>query len=278
MENIEIKKQLLTPSIAKSYIEQNGHNRRISQPLLLRYVSDMTNGRWKEDTGELIKISKTGRILDGQHRLLAIIKSGCSLYFHVASNIDDNVFDVLDTGKSRNAPDCFMVAGVKLGNTIPSIISQYNLLREGKRGGVKANLKPTNSELLKQYYEDEIFWENIAKTSHNWYISFAKIITPSFIGGFYAHFYKLNPDKAEMFMNQLCTGLDISNVTISLLRNKLIQDKMSPRKMPPSLKMALTIKAWNNFVNGTSLKLLKFDTIRDEFPTAISGNNNIWTK
>jgi hypothetical protein len=63
----------------------------------------MINNKWKQDTGECIKISKTGRILDGQHRLKAVILSNCSIYFYVATNIDDSVFDVLDTGKARNS-------------------------------------------------------------------------------------------------------------------------------------------------------------------------------
>jgi hypothetical protein len=269
MKTLEITKQLITPSIAKNYLEQNLNNRRFSQPILLRYTADMINNKWKEDTGECIKISKTGRILDGQHRLKAVILSNCSIFFYIANNIDDSVFDVLDTGKSRNASDCFYVAGIKASHTIPSIISYFNLLEDGKKNGVQINKKATNSELLEQYYKDELFWDNIAKMSMSWYLSFATILKPSMIGGFYSHFYKLNPSKAEIFMNQLCTGSGINNAIINLLRNKLMQDKMSPRKMPMNLKMALIIKTWNHYINGNNVKILKFDMIRDDFPVAI---------
>jgi hypothetical protein len=81
-------------------------------------------------------------------------------------------------------------------------------------------------------------------------------------------FVNINKDKADEFMKQLTTGVAIENEVVNMLRNKLMQDKMSPRKMPPTLKMALIIKAWNVFVKNQSIKLLKFDTIRDEFPTA----------
>lgn len=265
---MQIKKQLITPNLAKTYLESNLNNRRISQPVLFRYIDDMKMGRWKEDTGESIKISKDGRVLDGQHRLQAIVKSGCSIYLHVASDLDESVFDVLDTGKKRNATDCFLVAGVKQNNTIPSIITQFNLLQEGRKKGTQINMRATNAELLEQYCKDELFWQEIAKSAHAWYCSFAKILTPSFIGGFYAHFHKVNSAKAESFMNQLCNGIDIENQTISLLRNKLMQDKMSPRKMPPTLKMALIIKTWNHFIDGIEVKILKFDSVRDDFPIA----------
>ena len=268
---INFKKLLVTPSFAKELLEANISNRRVKSPVFLQYANDMLHNRWKEDTGELIKISKTGVVLDGQHRLLAVIKSGVSIYFHFAFDLEDNVFDVLDTGSSRNATDVFRVKGIKQENTIPSIISMYNLLVSGKKAGIQKNYKSTNAVLIEQYYEDENFWQNIARKSHSYYLAFAKILPPSYIGGFYAYFNKLNEEKSEEFFNQLATGISITNDSISLLRNKLMQDKMSLRKMPPTLKIALIIKAWNYFVKGQTVKILKFDPIRDEFPVASNG-------
>lgn len=269
MKTIEFEKQLITPSFAKKLLEQNVNNRRISQPILLRYVSDMVNGKWKEDTGELIKISKTGRVLDGQHRLQAVIKANCSIFFHIAYNINDEVFDVLDSGKLRNATDCFKISDIKHENIIPSTIAHFKLLQDGKRKGQQANFKLTNAELLKTYYDDEQFWQEVARLSVNWYKAFAKVLPPSWIGGFYAHFYKLNSEKADEFMNQLCTGMDISNITINLLRTKLMQDRMSLRKMHQNMKMALIIKTWNHFINNIQLTVIKYNTIQEKFPIAI---------
>ncbi len=271
---LKITKQFITPSIAKAYLDSNPSNRRISKPMVLRYANDMMNGKWKEDTGETMKFSKSGRLLDGQHRLYAVVKANVTICFHVAFNVDESSFDVIDTGKGRNATDCFTIAGIKSYNKIPSIISYYNLLEQGKRQGQQLNIHATNAKLLEQYYEDEIFWQNTGRNAQNWYIAFAKILPPSFIGGFYAHFYNINPEKAEMFMNQLCTGSDISNQTINLLRKKLIQDKMSIRKMPPNLKMAFIIKTWNNFITGNNIKILRFDPESEKFPVAINPTQN----
>ena len=77
---------------------------------------------------------------------------------------------------------------------------------------------------------------------------FCEIMTPSLIGGMYAHLHLINENYAVRFMTQLTTGIGIENDVITLLRNKLIQDKISPRKMPQSLKIALIIKAWNVFL------------------------------
>lgn len=269
MENVQFTRVLITPSRAKMYLEGNISNRAIRKPYLMRYVDDMRNGRWVEDTAEPIKIAKSGRILDGQTRLHAIVLANASLHFHVATGLDDDVFTVLDTGRGRNAPDIFTIAGVKNSNTIPSIIAYFNLLEQNRRMNQQVNYKKTNAELLEQYQKDEVFWQNIARKTAAWYQSFAKILTPSVIGGFYAHFYKLNPLQADEFMEQLCTGINLSSKPIQLLRNKLMQDKMSIRKMQTTMKMALIIKSWNYHLKKQEPKILKFDTVSEKFPAAI---------
>lgn len=267
---MRFEKVLITPTMAQKFLDNNPMNRRLSQPTISTYKNEMLDGRWKEDTAECIKITKEGKIIDGQHRLTAIVKAKCSVNMHVAFDMEESVFDVLDTGKMRNATDCFKIAGIKKENTLPSIIATYNALAKGisVRGGQKDG-KATNAKLLNQYYEDELFWNNAATIAYTGYLHFAKILTPSLIGGMYAHLSELNKSKAEDFITQLTTGLNIQNNTIHLLRNKLMQDKMSLRKMQPSLKVAFIIKTWNAFVKNQTFKILKFDASKESYPIAI---------
>ena len=267
---IQFQKQLITPSIAAKYLEANISNRRVKMPVLIQYANDMLNGRWKEDTGETIKISKTGVVLDGQHRLMAILKSKCCIYLTVVTDLEDSVFDVLDTGSRRNSSDIFKVKGVKQENIIPSTIGIYNLLSSGRKFGAQKHYNATNAMLLEQYFEDEKFWQSVARQSSSWYKAFAKILPPSFIGGFYAYFLDLNHDQANSFMSQLLTGTGVTNNVVVLLRNKLMQDKMSTKKITTNLKFALIIKTWNYFIKNETPKILKYDGIQEEYPTAIS--------
>ena len=115
---IEFKKMLVTPTLAKQMLEANTSNRRVRENVVLQYANDMISDRWKENTAEMIKVSATGVILDGQHRLYAIIKANKPIYLHIATNLPDEVFDVLDTGSRRNAADVFMVQGIKNQNLI----------------------------------------------------------------------------------------------------------------------------------------------------------------
>ncbi len=266
---IHFKKELITPNKALSILQSNTKNRRLKSPHVNLYARDMQSGRWKEDTAEMIKISDEGLVLDGQHRLNAVIESNTAVWFHVAYDVPTEVFDVLDTGSTRSASDAFKIKGVKHESSIPSIITTYNLLCSNKRRGIQVHHKATNSMLLDQYLQNENFWQEIAKSSHARYLSFAKILPPSYIGGFAAFFIGLNEVKANDFMDQLCSGVGITNNAINILRTKLIQDKLSPRKMNHSFKFALIIKAWNAFVQNKQIKVLKYDIQRDEYPSAV---------
>lgn len=269
---MEFKKQLVTPSIAEQMLESNIRNRRIKKAVVSRYAQDMIAGRWKEDTGETVKISKSGIVLDGQHRLASIIKANVPINLHVVYGLDDSVFDVLDTGATRNATDTFYIEKINNDSTLPGIIQIYHMLKnpliKHLTGGDK-NYRLTNQELKSAYYERELFWQGTTNYSSVWYRSFAKILPPSLIGGFYAFFHDFNENDAYQFMDQLCTGKNINNNTVALLRNKLMQDKMSQKNIKANIKQALIIKTWNAFRMNEQFKILKFDTTKEEFPKAI---------
>jgi hypothetical protein len=264
---MNVEKKLITPSIAIEMLKNNDGNRRMKMPSVYRYSQEMKNGKWKEDTGELIKISKTGKVLDGQHRLKAVILSGVSIYFHVAYGLSDEIFDVLDTGSLRNAADSFFISGIKNSNALPSMISLNDLLLKGAKDWFgQKNKKLSNSELLDKYNVNPIFWDNVSRKSINWYNSFSKILAPSIIGGMYSAFIYKDSVQANFFMTQLCEGINVTNNTINILRNVLIKDKISSKKMPMDMKLALIIKCWNLYRTNKTVKLLRWDSSVEKFP------------
>ena len=58
----------ITPEFAKALLELNGINRPLSDPTLKGYIKTLETDRWKLN-GETIKVTTSGRLLDGQHRL-----------------------------------------------------------------------------------------------------------------------------------------------------------------------------------------------------------------
>jgi hypothetical protein len=264
---MKIEKKTITPSIAKSMLEKNTNNRNCSTKTVLVYSNSMKKGLWKEDTFEVIKISKSGRVLDGQHRLQAVVKSNMEINFHIAYDVDDSVFDVLDTGKKRNASDVFKINNVKNSNVIPSMIQLYFSLKNNFNVR-STQLTKSNSELIFIYEENSTFWDMVGTKSLTWYHNFSKILPPQYVGGLYAFFYEISKDDATNFMDDLANGTT-DNKAILILRKRLVDDKVSIRKISSDVKFALIIKTWNFYRTNKTISCLKFDPINEPFPTAI---------
>lgn len=266
------KKILITPDKAMELLKKNeAKNRRPKPGKIARYATDMKEGRWKCSTWEPIKIAEDGSLIDGQNRLYAVVKSGASILFHAAFNVPKDVFDVLDTGTPRNASDVFTIAGIKYGSAIPPIIQQFHVLKQNKNSANNVNHtdKLTNAELLDKYYQNENYWQEVAKKSFRWYDEFQKVVTVSVLGGFYAYLSTKSIQDAEKFMDQLATGNGIQNNVISKLRKKMFEDRLAVRKMPIAMKFGLILKSWNTFRSKGDVKQLKFDSEREAFPVAI---------
>lgn len=264
-KKMKFTKELITPVIAKQMLAKMPLNRSIKKYKIQQYCDDMENGRWKEDTGETIKISKEGNIIDGQHRLLSIIKTGKSIQLTVARGINEDVMTVIDTGASRSAKDAFKLSGIKHETIISASINKYISLRDS----IIDSKSGTNSMFLEEYHKREKFWNVVAGKTTVWYKAFAKILPPSFIGGIYAFLYERNPDIVDSFFEQISFGENIQNDTLTQLRNRLLSDKLSARKIGVGIKTALIIKTWNYFVRNEEVKYLRYDPIKEDFPVAL---------
>ncbi|PPD06300.1 MAG: hypothetical protein CTY28_14545 [Hyphomicrobium sp.] len=119
----------ITPDAARELLEYNSNNRAISRITLDRYIRDLNNGEWSV-TGEAIKFSKSGRLLDGQHRLMACVKTGKSFRTLVVTGLDDTAMDNMDSGKKRDAGDTLKVNGYQNSHLLAAVIGQILDLRD----------------------------------------------------------------------------------------------------------------------------------------------------
>jgi hypothetical protein len=77
---------LITPDIAKQMLEENKANRKLEADTVTKYSLDMREGRWI-DSNDIVRFSDRGVLLDGQHRLSAIIESRAPGYYIVTTNV-----------------------------------------------------------------------------------------------------------------------------------------------------------------------------------------------
>jgi hypothetical protein len=264
VELVKINKE-----VAEKMLSINLNNRKAKEKVIAKYASEMLKGNWKDDTGELIKISKTNKLLDGQHRLKAIVKADVELQMYVAYDLSDDVFVVLDSGTTRSSNDVFHIAGAQYSALIPPIIQFSEALFNGYKTN-QGNKVLTNVELLQKFQDNEEYYLEIASKSYLHYTQFAKILNPTIIGSYMIYFNSKSSADCELFFNELCSGRNITNNVIYLLRNKLIEDRTGTSKMDREFKNALIVKAWNFYRLRQDVKVLRYSKdLEKSFPIAI---------
>ncbi|MEI6187061.1 MAG: hypothetical protein WCP46_00975 [Alphaproteobacteria bacterium] len=267
---MNIVKEYITPQMARELLKGNNSNRSLNENRILFYAKAMKNGEWKEDTAEMIKLSISNNLIDGQHRLHALIKANASIYMHVAYNISESVFDVLDTGKARSAGDILSSKGIPNPTKISSSISGYYNLKKGNRFmHQQKSTTLSNQEVLKYYNEKPEFWQKVANKARVWEGKFSRVLPLSFIASHYVLFSEISIESAEVFFTQLCTGENISNATMHTIRKCFLDDKLNISKIPTNNKSIYILKAWNAFRMKKEIKRIIFDLSKEDFPRPI---------
>lgn len=93
----------VTPEMARDWLDnRNKGNRSLSLIIASRYAEVMKDGRWKL-THQGIAFDKEGLLLDGQHRLKAVVIAETPIDFWIIPGCERDSFSVLDIGRRRQA-------------------------------------------------------------------------------------------------------------------------------------------------------------------------------
>lgn len=96
--------QIVTPEIAAHFLQKNKDNRDYRKKWVAHLSNIIKTGEWLT-THQGIALDKDGNLIDGQHRLLAIIDSGLPVQINVSYDVDANTFSCIDIGVKRNLAD-----------------------------------------------------------------------------------------------------------------------------------------------------------------------------
>lgn len=141
---IEPVTERITPRRAAELLTLNHSNRHIRKSVVDRYVQDMASGRW-EFNGAPIIISDTNILLDGQHRLTALVEAGVALDFTVIYDAPEHLRFTVDQGAARKPGDILAFAGYAEPGSVASIAKMV-MSREGGLTTI-SGYRPSNTSI-----------------------------------------------------------------------------------------------------------------------------------
>lgn len=141
--------QEVRPHLAEMILDMNQGSRCVSMRHVKAYAGDMLAGRWR-NTGDPIKIDSRGHLVDGQHRLHAVIQSGAARRFLFVVVDREDAMLATDIGKKRTFADHLAILGAARAHAIAAAVKAYDMLLQFEDRDEIGSL-PTYAHLLSVY-------------------------------------------------------------------------------------------------------------------------------
>lgn len=263
MAEIRYEKVLVTPEMAREILKNNPSNRTMVNTKIKQYAFDMGRNAWRDDTAEPIKLTENGRLVDGQHRLSAVILADKSVPFVFAYNVSLEAMKIIDTGLKRTNADMFQIRGIDNAPLLSSVIRKYLVYTGTKNYDPRSATVPYDI-IEKEYDESPEKWQNIVRAVKSFTKNF-KYVEPSILGAWYALCSDISQEDANFFFDRLSSGVGLEEKNpILILRNLMIAGKYA--ELSVKIRYIYFIKTWNYFREKKMVSVLRYST-SDEVTT-----------
>lgn len=263
---METKIMRVTPAMAERWLTKNEHNRQVVDAKVREYANAMQRGEWQL-THQGIAFDADGNVLDGQHRLWAILESGCTVKLAVSTKLESSVKHVIDTGRKRVASDVLYMQGEKDSIVLAAALRTLHAYHVGGARPTKASISHAQVlellELNPQLRDVTQDGRNVAKALN---------MSPS-IATAGAYLVHTDPEY-RAWHDGLVHGVGLwEGDPRRALQVVLTNALRLRRKRPSDWQLALYGKAWLAFKAHKRLRQLMW---RDDEPMPVFGHVKHW--
>jgi hypothetical protein len=252
------EKRKITPGQAKEWIGFQMRNRHLRANVRDSYKRDFEGGKWKLN-GETIKFLANGKLVDGQHRLIACMESGIPFESYVVYGLEEGIEDTIDVGRKRTGADMMQVIGEKSGPLLSASLALLVRYETGTIGpGRSIPSIPMQMDVLNRHPEIRRSVNRVQSMPKG--IKSAVTAVADYLGTL------VDAERTEKFMYQIKTGVGVGeNSPARHLRNRLTGELDNDKKTV-LYKGAVTIKALNTALADKEMRLLAFGK-EEPFPS-----------
>jgi len=192
----ETKRVLITPQIATATINKNKlPNRKLNKERVKYLANIMRRGQFM-CTHQGIALDLDGNVIDGNHRLHAIVESNCSVYMMVSKGVPVDTMQVVDSMGHRSLLQRLQFVGI---NTNSKILSIAKALEYGIYANIGEGLQDIEAKRILDKYSGALDFVHSLDPS-------GKVVTPvmSVIARAY---YTQDRDRLKRFVKVYRTGV-----------------------------------------------------------------------
>lgn len=244
----------VTPQMAVQLLEHNTSNRPLSQVHVNRIARQILADKWRFN-GDTIKIAETGDVLDGQHRLWAIIEAKRPVETILVRGIAKEAFATIDTiSRHRSGGDTLALNGAtRYRNAMASALQwlirwQRKVLEDWKAPQNKIE----NSDVEGAFTDNAGIIQAVERAT-----ALRTLVTPSVMAFAYYIISNRNADLAERMMETLENPAGVG-VNDPFYRLRVYFTADHHRRKEPLVLIAHIFKAANAAHKGKSIQALNW--------------------
>lgn len=227
---IAYSEEVVTPEIAKRYLGQMVNNRPVLNSRVEFLADVMKKGNFRAN-GECIKFNEDGFLCDGQHRLEAIVRSGCAVKMSILRGCPTEDFVTYDTPLNRRPSDLISFESRYYKHIGPLATSYLKFNRNCKtidsNNMTKHRLNISNEDVYNEYMRRPQYWERAAQNFKRWRNRNTHLI-PSFTilyaGTIYLEERGFSRELMDEFFERLTDFNDTRCVTVNTIRQYLVKE------------------------------------------------------
>lgn len=249
---VKVTTEKITPDQAAAWLEQNTHNRRLRDSEVQRLAAAIQRGEWVLN-GDAIRFAADGSLLDGQHRLWAILTAETTVESVVIRGLPNQAQETMDQGARRNLGDVLRLRGYTSSSALAAGVSYW---WRYENGYVRAKgQRPTIPQAIATLEAHPTLVEAVQEAEPcQRLLRMPRGVMTACI----YEFRSIDNDLADRFLDRLRTGINLTEGDPVLALRRYLEQHRDTGGVDPVNLHALTIKAWNACRSGVKVERLSW--------------------
>lgn len=245
--------ETITPDQARTWLAQaEGQNYRRFRPAYAKGLAEaMRAGEWRQN-GAAVVFDTDGILIDGQHRLNACVLAGVPFKTVVYRGAVETL--TIDTGLRRTFADWLEHKGEPFPKTLAAAVRWQYVFDCGGISKAAESRNRISAEQAQAIFARHPGLRDAVKDTYQ----LRDLLTHSTATILLYQFRCAAPrETADQFLHLLATGehLNVGDPILQL-RKQLTAARRATHQPPVTLGMAITVKAWNFWLLGRTVKIL----------------------
>lgn len=261
--------EIVTPEMASAWLDTNHANRRLRRTFVTQLARAILRGEWLLN-GETIKFDRDGSLLDGQHRLSAIVEADKSIPLTIVRGLDHAAQETVDIGAKRSMADMLKMRGEASATSLASTLRLLVNYEQRETFKFPPEAHPTAQQMFDLLERQPDIRSSIPTGKR---VRDSVGIPQSIAGALDYLFGLVHREDADAFVQDLVTGANLSETDpIFALRRYMNGNRGNSQGVSLPVLGALIIKTWNAWQRGDEVRLLTYKPggkTREPYPSII---------